>query len=129
MKPLTKRFSEIIGIVNVGRGDEDRDVWHEVAALEARIEAVEKAKGLVIPKCEWSICARHNRAYWTKEGCLSCRIEALDRERDAWKDAALKQAKALGAARILDDRDWANMPVFVKAAQALDTALRSEEER
>jgi len=60
---------------------------------------------------------------------LEARIEALDKERDAWKDAALKQAKALGAARILDDRDWANMPVFVKAAQALDTALRSEEER
>jgi len=42
VKPLTKRFSEIIGIVNVGRGDEDRDVWHEVAALEARVEALER---------------------------------------------------------------------------------------
>jgi len=42
VKPLTKRFSEIIGIVNVGRGDEDRDVWHEVAALEARIEELEE---------------------------------------------------------------------------------------
>jgi len=112
-------------------------VWHDADAskakpsyeewLEARIEALEKTKGLVIPRCEWSICARHNRAYWTEEGCLSCRIEALDKERDAWKDAALKQAKALGAARILDDRDWANMPVFVKAAQALDAALRGEE--
>jgi len=41
VKPLSERYSTIIGIVNVGRGDEDRDVWHEVAALEARIEALE----------------------------------------------------------------------------------------
>ena len=42
MKPLTERFSEIIGIVNVGRCDEDRDVWHEVAVLETRIEELER---------------------------------------------------------------------------------------
>jgi len=57
-----------------------------VKELQARIEELEKAKGLVIPKCEWSICARHNRAYWTKEGCLCCRVEALEKEQDAdWR--------------------------------------------
>lgn len=54
------------------------------------------------------------------------RIEALEKERDLWKDAALAQAKALGAARVLDDADWATTPVFVKAAQALDAALVEE---
>ena len=60
MKPLSKRFSEIIGIVNVGRGDEDRDVWHEVAALEARIEALD---GLMrfIPTIAHIVRAGHHR--------------------------------------------------------------------
>jgi len=43
MKPLSERYSTIIGMVALGQpGDTDRDVWHEVAALEARIEALEK---------------------------------------------------------------------------------------
>jgi hypothetical protein len=54
------------------------------------------------------------------------RIEALEKKRDAWMDAALSQAKALKATRVLDDRDWGDMPVFVKAAQALDAALAKE---
>ena len=43
MKPLSERYSTIIGMVALGQpGDTDRDVWHEVAALESRIEALEK---------------------------------------------------------------------------------------
>jgi hypothetical protein len=43
MKPLSERYSTIIGMVAFGQpGNTDRDVWHEVAALESRIEALEK---------------------------------------------------------------------------------------
>ena len=43
MKPLSERYSTIIGMVALGQpGATDRDVWHEVAALESRIEALEK---------------------------------------------------------------------------------------
>jgi len=45
MKPLSERYSTIIGMVALGQpGDTDRDVWHEVAALEARVEALERAR-------------------------------------------------------------------------------------
>ena len=48
MKPLSERYSTIIGMVALGQpGDTDRDVWHEVAALESRIEALERLRQLV----------------------------------------------------------------------------------
>jgi len=46
------------------------------------------------------------------------RIEALEKERDTWREAALRQAKALGAAHIL----------ALDSVQRL-AALRGEEER
>ena len=88
--------------------------------LHSRIEALEKTKGLVIPKCEWSICARHNRAYWTEEGCLSCRIEELERagqlaisEWSTWKDVLMSNMR---------EADWQETMDGLRAP----AALRSE---
>ena len=37
-------------------------------------------KGVTIPKGEWSICSVHNRAYYSDEGCLMCKIVELEHE-------------------------------------------------
>jgi hypothetical protein len=82
-----------------------------------RIKELEKTKGLVIPKCEWSICARHNRAYWTEEGCLSCRIEELERagqlaisEWSTWKDVLMSNMR---------EADWQETMDGLRAPAAL----------
>jgi hypothetical protein len=55
----------------------------ELADLQARLaEAERKAAMTFIPAGEWDICTKHNRAYESKEGCQSCRIEELEADRD-----------------------------------------------
>jgi len=95
------------------------DLEGKLGQANARIEALEKTKGLVIPKCKWSICARHNRAYWTEEGGLSCRLEALERVRRAAQAVANTWRIAEGSPCVTEN----------EAEDALVAALRGEEER
>jgi len=106
----------------------------ECRLLHSRIEALEKTKGLVIPKCEWSICARHNRAYWTEEGCLSCRIEALERaltQASAGLASAGQTLSNLAHGDLTGDQKQIALNAAANAAHAVvaaEAALRGGEE-
>jgi hypothetical protein len=109
----------------VGMWQEEHDQCIEALA---RIEALEKTKGLVIPKCEWSICARHNRAYWTEEGCLSCRIEALERVRRATEVINTTTHEASKGVYLGKPCAHGNLPVYPTHARWCDECWQELED-